>query len=364
MFACRNLDNGERVYGHLPVRLVQAPVHQGQPADLITPNSYVDVLINQGFEPPLGLRVRVKGWLQLLEMWQPTVIIADHSPTVLLAQRLYERATCIVGGNGFCIPPVLHPFPPFDQRKGITGESLIRREQALLDSAINPVLQALDGQPMTQCQQLFARHAQWLFGLQSLDHYPGRRAQTFLGRSPSMGGEPALWPDAAGPRVFVYLKAHHPLVPHAIELLRELQWPTLIYAPDWPEGLKREAQGPSMRISNKPLDLQSVAKSGRLAINNGGMNTVIELLMHGMPQLLLPLHIEQSMISRSVEATGACLVHPLERKDPERLRRSLEALADPDGATKRAAVEFSREEALHNAIVRPADLLTQLESIG
>ncbi len=112
---------------------------------MISPRSYVDVLINQGFEHSGDLKARVNAWLELLEHTQPSVVIADHSPTVLLAQRLYERAPCIVGGNGFYIPPVVHPFPLFDKRRGGSREGLIQREQDLLNSVINPVLQDLGG---------------------------------------------------------------------------------------------------------------------------------------------------------------------------------------------------------------------------
>ena len=301
----------------------------------------------------------MNAWLELLEHSQPSVIIADHSPTVLLAQRLYERAPCIVGGNGFCIPPLVHPFPFFDKQKRGSRDGLIQREQDLLNSVINPVLQDLGGQSMERCQQLFSDHPLWLFGLPSLDHYPGQRAQTYLGASPSIGGAPAAWPDLPGPKVFVYLKSNRASY-HALTILKQLQWPTLVYAPELPDESKREAQGPNMQFSPKPLDLQSVAQSCQLAVNNGGMNGVTALLLEGVPQLLLPLHIEQLMFARSAETTGACRVHTDWNK-PGRMRGALEALADPAGANKRAAVEFSRRQWNKETTVQTEYLLSELE---
>lgn len=235
---------------------------------MISPNSYVDVLINQGFEQSWDLKARMEAWLELLEIAHPSVIIADHSPTLLLAQRLYGRAPCIVGGNGFCIPPIAHPFPAFDREPAHSREYLIQREQELLSAVINPVLRDLGGQTLERCQQLFSEHPLWLFGLPSLDHYPDKRTQTYLGTSPSIGGEPAAWPAAPGPKVFVYLKSNH-VAYHALQILKRLQWPTLVYAPDLPDESKREAQGPSLWFSPKPLDLQSVAASCRLAVSSG-----------------------------------------------------------------------------------------------
>jgi len=361
MFASRNLECAQRVYGHLPVRLIQAPLHQRQPEDMVRPKSYLDVLINQGFDHSLGLKARVKAWRHLLEMWQPSAIVADHSPTLLLAQRLDERAACIVGGNGFCIPPMLHPFPPFDGQLAYCREDFIQREQDLLNRVVNPVLRDLGGRTMEHCQQLFSPHPHWLFGLPGLDHYPGRRAETYLGASPSMGGEPASWPDAPGPRVFVYLKPHR-VVSQVLTTLRKLQWPTVIFAPDWPEELKQKAQGSNMWLSNKPFDLQSVGKSCQLAVSNGGVNGVTELLLQGIPQLLLPLHIEQLMFSRSAQATGACLVRLLvDSNDLQGLRNALEAVADSAGVLKKAALEFS-ENQVKSTTVQAGDLLRQLQS--
>ncbi len=115
-----------------------------------------------------------------------------------------------------------------------------------------------------------------------------------------------------------------------------------------------------MRFSPEPLDLQSVAESCQLAVNNGGTNGVTALLLEAVPQLLLPLHIEQLMFARSAETTGACLVHT-DWNEPARLRGALEALADPAGANKRAAVEFSRRRWNKETTVQAEYLLSELE---
>ena len=147
MFASKNLEAARTVYGEMPVKLVQAPIHQRQPAEMIKPNSYVDVLINQGFEEP-DLKSRVKAWSELFETWRPAVVIADHSPTVLLAQRFHKHTPCIVGGNGFSVPPVQRPFPPFDAQSPFSREELIQKEDNLLNTVVNPVLRDLGGEPL------------------------------------------------------------------------------------------------------------------------------------------------------------------------------------------------------------------------
>ena len=361
MFASKNLHSAKRVYGQLPVKLVQAPRHHRKPADMIKPNSYVDVLLNQGFNDLEAVKVRVRAWLQLLEQWQPAIVVADHSPTVLLALRIYRGASCVVGGNGFCIPPMGHPFPPFYAQILSTRESLMQKERELLQSVINPALRDLGGQALEQCQQLFSSHKHWLFGLPSLDHYSGGRAHSYLGTSPSMDGAPVSWPDVQGPRVFVYIKAH-PTVPQFLKVLQALRWPVLIYTANWSDELKQAAQAPNIRLSAQPLDLQSVGGSCQLAVTNGGLNSVIELLYHGTPQLLIPHHIEQMMFSRAAENTGACMILAATQRDPQHFRIALEKLADPQGSYKLAAHKFASDHRKSEMTVQADDLLQLLDS--
>ncbi|MCZ6459270.1 MAG: hypothetical protein O6766_07905 [Gammaproteobacteria bacterium] len=361
MFASRNLEAARTVYGEMPVKLVQAPIHQRQPVDMFKPNSYVDVLINQGFEES-DFKSRVQAWSDLFETWRPAVVIADHSPTVLLAQRLHKHTPCIVAGNGFSVPPVQRPFPPFDAQSPVSREDLIQREDNLLNAVVNPVLRELGGEPLEQCQQLFSPHIQWVFGLPRLDHYQCERKQTYLGASPSMGGAAASWPDTPGPRVFLYVK-NHPMTLHVLQTLKELRWSTLIYAPTWSEDLRRAAESPSLRLSAEPLDLQSVARGCDLSVSNGGMNSVVELLLQGVPQLLLPLHIEQLMFARAAQTTGAVLALPLKWQKPNRFLHALEAAADPAGALKKAAVEFSENHEADGLTVQVDELVAQLEAV-
>ena len=89
---------------------------------------------------------------------------------------------------------------------------------------------------------------------------------------------------------------------------------------------------------------------------------MVELLLQGVPQLLLPLHIEQVMFTRSAQATGAVLALPRKWQEPHRFRHALEAVADPAGALKRAAIEFSEGHEADGMTVQVDDLVAQLEA--
>jgi UDP:flavonoid glycosyltransferase YjiC (YdhE family) len=116
-----------------------------------------------------------------------------------------------------------------------------------------------------------------------------------------------------------------------------------------------------MRLATGPVDLQSAGKDCQLAINNAGANGVTQLLREGVPQLLLPLHAEQQMFARCAQATGACLIQPLDSNNSDSWRDALKAAVDPAGAQNKAAVQFAENQASSNPTVRVEDLLCQLE---
>ncbi len=90
---------------------------------------------------------------------------------------------------------------------------------------------------------------------------------------------------------------------------------------------------------------------------------MVELLLQGVPQLLLPLHIEQLMFARSAQTTGAVLELPLKWQEPNRFLHALEAAADPAGALKKAAVEFSENNEADGMTVQVDDLIARLEAV-
>jgi hypothetical protein len=78
-----------------------------------SPRSYLHVLKNQGIADPDGLMGRLKAWSSLYEMWQPNLIVSDHSPTAVLAAQHWCGAKLVMSGGGFAVPPDKHPFQAF-----------------------------------------------------------------------------------------------------------------------------------------------------------------------------------------------------------------------------------------------------------
>ena len=142
----------------------------------------------------------------------------------------------------------------------------------------------------------------------------------------------------------MYLKPF-PTLQAFLKLINEKNYPALIYADGVSEKTKKNLTSHSMHFLGKPLDMGSIGETADVAICNGNHGTIGELLLSGIPMLLIPLHAEQNICSLNIERIGAGLSAP--KKHPESMRKKLEALIN-DPRYREAAQAFSKRYADHN----------------
>ena len=65
-------------------------------------------------------------------------------------------------------------------------------------------------------------------------------------------------------------------------------------------ALKEHLERPGLRIINGPVKLSSLMKKCDVGINHASHGIVCAFAVHGVPQLLLPSHIEQLMFAKAV----------------------------------------------------------------
>ena len=127
--------------------------------------------------------------------------------------------------------------------------------------------------------------------------------------------------------------------------LRERDCPTLIYGDNLPAEITQKFASPSLNFLSAPLDLSAVADTAGLAIGNGTHGTTTELLLAGVPQLMLPLYGEQEIVANNVQRLGAGLSAP--RRLPKPMVTKLqELLSNPSyRAAARSVAEVHRARA-------------------
>jgi len=342
VFVVRSLASAVKVFGESAITLVQAPLRmenlkQGVPS----PRSYLHVLKNQGFADPEGFLGRFKAWLALYEMWQPSLIISDHSPTAVFTAQHYPGAKLVMSGSGFMVPPDQHPFRAFPIAPYFSADALIEEEQAFLEQHVNPLMQAVGASHYERLCDAFKADARWICQFRETDLYPSREAVNYLGTGYSQGGESPIWPTGQGSKVFAYLKPHKDLA-ELLNLIRQLGLPTLIKGDQLPAGIERQFAGPTIRFADRLQDMIEVANNCDLGITNGSPTTTTQFLLAGKPALMMPLHIEQLISSKAIEGIGGGIAVDYLQEQPFSYPAAIAELTAPGNRYRQAAEDFAK----------------------
>lgn len=357
LLAVRDLANTEKVFGDTAIPAVQAPILANRSTEAVVKvYSYAQLMQNMGFADTPGLLGRVKAWRYLYDSFSPDLVIYDHSPTAMLAYHSREVRQ-IFCGNGFFLPPLQEPLPAMRYWENVSRNDLLAAERPVL-SCINTVLKALDERPLPALWHLFDRVRPILRTVRELDHYPNREGLQYHGiLSSGHFGEPPRWPAGTGPRVFGYLYPFQTL-PALLQWLKEIGYPTLIYAPEVSEAVKDSLRSESLHFVPRPLDIHQVCAGCDLGITCGNSGTTANILLAGKPVLVIPLDLEKYMLGRRVEQMGAGLAAP--GLLPAGMTAKLQALLG-DGRYRQAAEQFAARYAGGEAERKPEALAEMIE---
>jgi hypothetical protein len=265
--------------------------------------TFAHVLHNVGFGDPDGLAARTAGVAALIERIRPDLVLADYSPTVLLALRGLGIPRVVIG-MGFFIPPDRSPLPAFPLFEHHANRAALVDDEAAVLRAMNVALDRNGRPPLERVAQLFADVEETvLMASRELDHTPARAGATYWGVPPTLPGEPVRWPDGRRRKVFGYLKPAPCLEP-LCDMLNGLALPTVIAADGIPPGFQRRFASPTLRFETASVDLAQAARDCYCALTTGGMTTA-QFLLAGKPMLIVPRTLEQELLARRVETTGA-----------------------------------------------------------
>lgn len=334
----------------------QAPYQtQAVPSPLLPPRNFAAVMHNTGFHSEQALLGRLHAWRNLYAGLKPDLLVFDHSPTALLAARGI-RTRRIVLGTGFGIPPDASPLPLFDPKDD--SPEIAAAEQGVLGVA-NAALSALGEPSLVRIADIYAAQAALYFTFKELDHYGPRDGADYWGPTQQDAGIPTAWPGGTGKRVFAYLKPFENL-PALLKTLQEAGHPTLIYLGKGSDAARRQFQGGNLAFSERPVDLNAAVAKADLVVCHSGHGTISAALLKGRPLLLLPLNMEQRMLSARVMEMGAGLAAPA--LAPEGMRQKFQRLlAEP--AFTEAARGFAERHAGFEVQGIPGRFVTLVERL-
>lgn len=324
------------------------------------PLNYADIVLRFGYANGSDLLGLVVAWRELLRLTGANVVLADHSPTAILAARTLDIPVMLFG-SGFFAPPQAHPTPNMRPWSPVSEEQLLSSDRLALTS-INAVLHHFGKPALDYLAQLFQVAEDSLLSFPELDHYPARGPARYWGMLPAAVSEDSAWPAAIGPRVFSYLRPDTPHLEAALQALCALPGSILIYAPGLPVELRQRHAAPHVAFSPVPVDLNKVARQADAGLTYASPATTVAFLMAGKPVLMIPGHLEQFLFAKRVEEMGAGLIQNPEQA-PHNLAAMLrQVLTEPDFRANASAFAAKYANFDQNAVMR--NIVARIEELA
>jgi UDP:flavonoid glycosyltransferase YjiC (YdhE family) len=293
-------------------------------------------------------------------MFRPDVIVLDFAPTARLAAMLLEIPSVLIG-TGFELPPATNPLPPVPGFSWATQEAAAISEQRVLEN-VNAVLRAGRAKPLAALRSLVEADSRFLTTFAELDHYGPREHDRYVGplADPRHGAR-IDWPAGAQRRIFAYLRPEVPELPALLEGLAAADAGVIAYVPGISGELSACFSTPRCVFSPEPVQYASLFEEGDLCLSYAPAGTVTAALLSGIPQLMIPMHLESQLTAQRVasQGMGRILSTP---KSPTQVTQSLhDALGARDQRLRARA--FAERHRGSSAAAAAAVVVESIESL-
>lgn len=317
------------------------------------PINYSSLLQQHGYDNAETLTPVLRVWLHLLATLDVDLVITDHSPTALLAAKLL-MTPCVMLGTGYTIPPRSNPVAsstPWKHIDGDGGEAELEVEDKRLVEVVNQSIQALkfDKVQIKQAQELYSHAEQWVMSLPELDHYGQRDESYVVHWSTTQSAEAPLWPDTPGEKIFLSMDARSPHLKLLLEQLQKRGDPVLAVIPNATSACLENFTSNTIKVQREYVDIKAASEQSRVFINHCGHDLVYELLMQGMPSILLPNDPENTLFAYQLAKQKLGFPGPAK---PSRLNidELIESAAKNDQVwanASRLSLNYQNHESLH-----------------
>ncbi len=352
-FILRDLSRAHLLIKSKHVNIYQAPVWLLKAVGLPkTPVNFAEILQIYGYLDETGLNGLVSGWLNLFDKVKPDLALMDYAPTALIAARILgiKRASF---GSGFFVPPPQHPTPCLRPWEKVTDERLLTSDNLVLD-VINKILQKYGAKKIDALYELYDVDENFLVTIAELDHYKNRKAKYWGEIAQHNPGETPVWKNNGAKKVFAYIKPESKMFEFILAQLAKTKLDIILFAPNLPAKVTKQYADSTITFSNKPLDIEKVAKECDFGLCHAGHDTLLNLLIYGKPVLIFPTQLEQYILSLRVEESGAGI--SIIEGSPE---KNIE-MAIKDIASKQSFYTAAQKIATHYAEQFKEPPLTQL----
>jgi UDP:flavonoid glycosyltransferase YjiC (YdhE family) len=322
--ALRGSAYAAEILGDRPHRLLPAPAHRGPADDGGVAEAWGDVLLRTGHGAPGVLAELIREWLALFAREQPTMVLCDFAPAALMAAHIAGLPT-IDTGSGYTPAPRQVPMPATRFWAQVPAERLLASEAQAL-AAVNAARAELGAAPYAALADTLAASRTLLNCFPEFDHYGLRPDGAYFGNDFQLrDGVAADWPAGPGPRVFAYLRRGSRALGPVLEVLRRMGVAALVHARDLQPEHAALLSTPRLRLSARPVRMGEVVTACDVLLCHSPA-TAAAGLVHGRPVVMLPEHLEQTMVALRLVRQGLVQVpDPAAAQVEAALRHALEA---------------------------------------
>ena len=292
----QNVSSATEILGKLPIKIYQAPICRNHADKLDVTYSYSEILKDLGYKSSAELFPLVSAWQNLLNLLKPDLVIADHSPSALIACRILNIKKILIG-TGFFSPPPVSPLPLFVGTQLSNQQRLVEHENQVL-SAINGVLAQSATPPLDYLYQLFEADEDFLCTLEELDHYPEPRNIRYWGPRFDIDiGVNFTWSKTKGTKIFAYIKQDVPSFELLLDALFSSKKNIVLYVPNASNKTIQACNtSKNTVLLSSPANMRQVLEQAEMIVCHAGHGVVSSALLHGKRLLLIPSQLEQSML--------------------------------------------------------------------
>ncbi|MGB3640173.1 MAG: hypothetical protein WBA39_21745 [Rivularia sp. (in: cyanobacteria)] len=229
---------------------------------------YTDILYMFGFSSSLTLDFHFKAWQSVINIVQPSLIITDHAPALILAAK--GRIPTIVIGSGFTVPPAIENFPPI--RSSPIPNEAIKRCQIVAENVKKvtgfhaPLGYLLNGD------------RSFIFGIPQLDPYADVRDKT------------------------EYMGIHSAPFPQNLWDENGKAWAYLM--DNWNY---RDLVIDTFKANDDFGDLKYILKGKSFALHHASFGISMTCLLAGIPQLVFAKDLETSLTAKRLIDLGVAI---------------------------------------------------------
>lgn len=352
-FALRSLARSRKVLTRPEYRFFQAPIKTVDTVDVIRlPSTYAEILYNLGFGDSDELVAYVDGWRELFSSAKPDLLVADYSPTALLAAKTLGIPAIPIGTGFSC--PAGAPSATNLRWWNPANRPQVAEEKCVIDN-INAILKRDALAPIRYPTQLFAADSvrdTILLTYPELDPFD-RPNERYYGNFPELAGVEPDWPPGDGPKVFAYLKPFRAIVPF-LDHLSQTGVRLILRMSPIPGPIEaRYANVPNIEIQKQFIDITSVAQQCEIAITNATHVTTASMLLEGTPVMQIPPFMDQRITAEQVARLGAGVV--ADTANPEHCIQQWKRISSSDSFAAAAQLfsskysQVSRRQQLEDA---------------